>query len=657
MPITESIKPSTGPKPVTLTLPDFSGGLNADQSAYPLASAENELVDILNFRYIKTAKGVKLKSRDGLTKLTTTPFPGALRDLFYYVDASGNDYTMGVADSDLNYLDRTSFAKIGDLASNRGRMCQFNDKVVIADGGVLKYWDGTTYSFFNDPANTYFDNSSLAPAWSIKMYSGSVIKLAQDITTPGTGSITFSFASATFSLKKTGSPTGNMTAVIYAPDGTTVLSTSSTILDVATLTTDYAYKTFNFNYTMSGNTNYKIAILYSGGDSSNYVNGGATVSNTTNPGTTYYYESFWVEYTDRELSISSPLYAFAPLASFVVQKQDRVYCNHETYPNRLYYCNANDPNDWSTEDGGGYIIFDGHYKINGLFAYNKSIYIFCDNPKAIYQLVGDSPEEYVVNLIFRDVTAISQDAIQDVGNDLQFCDTRGVISLRKLITEGDIEKSIVSRNVNQTYILTSWDCYGGYEFPTDIMTGKVISDNQYWQSYAFTDYVIVFDQELGIWTRYQFEFSEAGIGITSLGVINGITYIGTSDGHLYYMDHTKVQDDTTDFNLLAYLGWLDFNTLLVKTSRFADSLLISVTGETYDLEIYKDFNATTPIKTLSQVSLSQGGAYHSPYCGNLNEVNFNFNQIMFKLTNIASGKGPFWLDRIVLEANILSRFV
>jgi hypothetical protein len=108
---------------------------------------------------------------------------------------------------------------------------------------------------------------------------------------------------------------------------------------------------------------------------------------------------------------------------------------------------------------------------------------------------------------------------------------------------------------------------------------------------------------------------------------------------------------------MAKTGWLDFNTLMVKTGRFVDSLLISAVGETYDLEIYKDFNSLTPVKTLSQVSLSQNGAYHSPYCGNLNEVNFNFNQVMFKLTNIASGQGPYWLDRIVFEANILGRLV
>jgi hypothetical protein len=35
----------------------------------------------------------------------------------------------------------------------------------------------------------------------------------------------------------------------------------------------------------------------------------------------------------------------------------------------------------------------------------------------------------------------------------------------------------------------------------------------------------------------------------------------------------------------------------------------------------------------------------------------NFNQVMFKLTNISSGTGPHYLDRIMLDGNILSRYV
>jgi len=84
-----------------------------------------------------------------------------------------------------------------------------------------------------------------------------------------------------FYIKKTGAPTGNIVAKLYAITGThgtdakptgSPLVSSDTI-DVSTLGTSYDWITFSFStqYSISGNTAYCIAIEYSGGDSSNYV--------------------------------------------------------------------------------------------------------------------------------------------------------------------------------------------------------------------------------------------------------------------------------------------------------------------------------------------------------------------------------------------------
>jgi hypothetical protein len=350
------------------------------------------------------------------------------------------------------------------------------------------------------------------------------------------------------------------------------------------------------------------------------------------------------------------VYNTAPFATFVIQKQNRIYCDHSSYPNRLYYCNANDPNDWSTVNGAGYIIFDGHYKLNGAYVWNNSIYIFADNPKAVYRLTGDSPDEYTIaDDPWKGVTAISQDVIQDVGSDLIFQDTRGIISLKTLSQTGDVEQSIISRDkVNNTYVLPDWVCSGGYSVPCTPISGKTISDNQYWFTNWHSKYAIIYDQENGNWTRFELEMGDAVP--TCFGINAGLTYIGDSDGNLWYLDYTKSQDNGVDFNLVAKTNWHDFGVLFDKDARFIDSVVISANQETYDLEIYVNLNTVTPLKTLSLVSLSQNGAFQSPYCGNLNEVNFNFKQIQAKITAIASGTGPHWLDRIVVEAAILSHY-
>ena len=84
-----------------------------------------------------------------------------------------------------------------------------------------------------------------------------------------------------FKLKKVGSPTGNLTAKVYAHTGTfgstgtptgAALATSNN-LDVATLTTSYQTIELYFAtpYLTTASTNYFVAVEYTGGDGSNYV--------------------------------------------------------------------------------------------------------------------------------------------------------------------------------------------------------------------------------------------------------------------------------------------------------------------------------------------------------------------------------------------------
>ncbi len=82
-------------------------------------------------------------------------------------------------------------------------------------------------------------------------------------------------------LKKVGSPTGNLTAKLYAITGsfgstatpTGAALATSVNLDVTTLTTSYLEKeiAFTTQFTMLASTNYFIAFEYTGGDVSNYV--------------------------------------------------------------------------------------------------------------------------------------------------------------------------------------------------------------------------------------------------------------------------------------------------------------------------------------------------------------------------------------------------
>lgn len=108
--------------------------------------------------------------------------------------------------------------------------------------------------------------------------NGTVTRVAQCFAN---GAVAQNLTRAHFRLRKVGSPTGNLTVTLYAITGTfgstatptgAAVATSVT-LDVATLTTSYLEKeiAFTTQYNMAASTNYAIAVEYSGGDGSNYV--------------------------------------------------------------------------------------------------------------------------------------------------------------------------------------------------------------------------------------------------------------------------------------------------------------------------------------------------------------------------------------------------
>jgi hypothetical protein len=96
-----------------------------------------------------------------------------------------------------------------------------------------------------------------------------------------------------FYLRKSGSPTGNAVATIYAKDSTygkptgSALATSGTV-DVSGISTSQELVTFTFTgankITLTELTNYVAVLEYSGGDSSNYILFAKDVSSPTHTG-------------------------------------------------------------------------------------------------------------------------------------------------------------------------------------------------------------------------------------------------------------------------------------------------------------------------------------------------------------------------------------
>lgn len=150
-----------------------------------------------------------------------------------------------------------------------------------------------SYSESNVDFDSYvlYDNGS-----SSRWYT----KLGQSITGDGQ-----QIGSCKFYLKKDGSPTGNITASIYAHSGTFGTSSvgtgsalvTSAAIDITTLTTSYQLITFTFAspLTLSAATNYVLVVEFASGDSSNKLIVGVDNSSGTHAGnmTRYLYTGSW----------------------------------------------------------------------------------------------------------------------------------------------------------------------------------------------------------------------------------------------------------------------------------------------------------------------------------------------------------------------------
>jgi len=144
---------------------------------------------------------------------------------------------------------------------------------------------------------------SCADNWqTYGMYNGWMTAHSQSFNNPTIQKL----KNCKFYLKKTGSPTGNAVAKIYAHSGTfgtssvptgSALATSDNF-DVSTLTTSLQWITFNFsganNIVLSANTKYTVVVSYSGGNASNYISVGLSHSGGSYAaGNWAYYYTSW----------------------------------------------------------------------------------------------------------------------------------------------------------------------------------------------------------------------------------------------------------------------------------------------------------------------------------------------------------------------------
>jgi len=214
-------------------------------------------------------------------------------------------------------------------------------------------------------------------------------------------------------------------------------------------------------------------------------------------------------------------------------------------------------------------------------------WIWKRNPATVHTIIGfESPSVMVRSQAYEKVTALNHWGVISSGDDLVWPGHKGVMSLRKLkMFEGDYSKSYVSDNIEPIYkAYADTELVGGY-CPEDGLC--------MWQfNTANYGYLLVYDSVVGVWSTYRFLFDGTDAHYpTAIADIDGVTYIGASNGHIYKLGSTCKDDDhqygSVTFARSAYQDFgMPHNQKLMKYLAYYFEARM---GATFTLDFYKDY--------------------------------------------------------------------
>ena len=529
--------------------------------------SRNEFVSLTN---VKINDFGQLETREGLTKVTSlgADSNGDIKHISYVTIGSNSNIFM-VDDAYKIYKltgSAPSLTHAGELATLEGNavVLSFGGYGVILDGGYIKYTNGTAVKIAYDDGTgergyTYTATCS-SKNTTYDLYSGGNTKAGiKKAVQAWTAGYTIPLTTTKFWLSKTGSPTGTLTATVRDTTGATLHGTATTTLDVSTLTTGAVEKSFTFDgsWEMTQSATYHFMVEYSGGDAANYVSvHGGTVASGGNGA--YYDGSYKTDATWQCCAGVKP--GRPPKAAFGDVKDGRLQvAGDPDNPGYIWYSNVNSFFDWSTPSGGGYIsaIDDDadSFPVGAIVAHFGDIFVFGKQSHPyISRLTGTGPSTWTLPPLFQQ-SYTNHNAILSLINDIWFVSGDGVHNLMGVQEYGDI-RTFNPGDPILTTIRDSWStaAFVGYNPP----------DGQLWVKLNGVSNTLVchtrhpYQRRNGTtgypWTEYSF----TGVTPSAFGTVNGVIYVGATDGHLYKLDTSVWEDNSSAYDLTIESGFQEF---------------------------------------------------------------------------------------------------
>jgi hypothetical protein len=543
----------------------------------------DEHAALLNFKLNDFGKWV---TRDGLKKVSSVATGAGIKHIAY-IPIGANTYIFLVDEDYKIYKctgSETTITPGAALATLAGdaTLVPFNGYCVILDGSYIKVTQGTTVSLaYDDGAGlSAYQHSNLCADDdnTQDLYSGSKTRCGSKFTTDTFPGYTIPLTALDIWLSKTGSPTGNITAKLYNSAGSSLLATS-TAISATTLTTSAIQKQFVFDgsYSMASATSFIVCVEYSGGDAANYVSvHGSTVASG---GDQYYYDGSWhaVTTANTNLGVKPGL---PPKASFGDVKDNRLFvAGDPDNPGYLWYSNVNTVFDWSTAtsvlstntgydtDGGGYVssIDDNanSYPIGGIVVHYGEVFVFGEEQQPfISRLTGQTPNNYSLPSLSQQMFT-NHKTIKSLRNDVWFASGESVHNMVGVQEYGDLRTYSPGDPVkNEIFTYFDDDAFAEYN----------PADGQYMIKLGGYDNILVCHTAYPVqmdqgptrypWSAYKFKDLTA----TAFRSFNNKFYVGCSNGYLYRLDDTIVEDDGTmpDYEMKSAYIEFPWSSIIVK---------------------------------------------------------------------------------------------
>jgi hypothetical protein len=226
------------------------------------------------------------------------------------------------------------------------------------------------------------------------------------------------------------------------------------------------------------------------------------------------------------------LHATAPDASFGAVFLSRIWCNDKTDSDRVHFSSTGYYDEWIGVGDSGYFNIrpgDGDpVGVTGLIPF-KGRLIMAKRDR-VYQLLGDSPENFQIDDLSAGLGILSQNTIVPIDqDDVMYLSSKGIHSLNTTASYGDFETQYVSAEIQPSF--NDWELSRmPFVSAAYIPTINAVAFSIPEDSTNYQDNIWLFDIIAKKWYRWP-EIEHLSIGRVQLAN-KACLMIGTRDGRL-----------------------------------------------------------------------------------------------------------------------------